>query len=475
MPVAGLTGRVRALREAKLKLGYVKRGKRFPSDTDNIIGKADDGITKDIVDAYGGRPVPDAEPGVYSLGRAVRGLIPGEFDLVGPDGREVWLEILNRAWGKSRIRCSGDGGGGGVDESGISLVGEAWVRDETFRRRFERAGLLKGDRPGAGWVAECRGPDCPLWHTKATDDDKLPACHREMRFRFVLLHPAAYDRTRSLDAQSDDYLRQLAWVEVATGSWNGAIDVQSGLTVIRAMAGKTSMIPFTLRRVRRSVSTPEGRVFKDTLMVTFDADEVLIMAGGGGARALLRPGLRRQLAEIAEAEGRAGLLEPRFEDVADIQPQPDRQALPAPAIVHPPRPADREDALEGAQAQAGEPNGHPESAAGPAAGPDGDAPPRLLGREELNRLKEVSGGKPGDRSTLHRYRDLLEQSYQALGVPLTEQGELDRTCREWRPYPGTPAGAWPQGSWCTTRHRAWIEERLAQEGQQTDLLDEDDG
>lgn len=460
MPIAGLTGRVRALREAKLKLGYVPLGKKAPEDKDVIIGKAEDGITPEIVATYHGEHIPDAPPGTFSLGPYVRGLVPGEFDAIGADGREVWLELLNRQWGKSRIRCSGTGGGAGLDEGGRPLEGEAWCRDDALAARLRRDGLLLGPRPGGGWVARCQGPDCPLWHTHyVKGQDTLPGCHREMRFRFILLAPTEYDRTRSLDEQDDDYLRQLCWVELATGSWNGSIDVQSGLTIMQAMVGRTRRIPFTLRRVARSVSTPEGRVVKHTLMVTFDQDEITIMAASD--RALLRPALRRQLAEIEAAESAAGLLPAAFADVEDIQPQQDRRALPAHRPLSDPPPLDREDALAQAASE-------PEPAPTPAV-----PPARLLDRDEIAALKVACGGTPGDRTRQGRFRELLEAAYLELGVPAQESGDIDLTCQSWRPYVPKPgrATADTPSAWATTRHREWIEARLAGEapGEQPDL------
>ncbi len=334
MPVNGVTGSVRTLRTAKFKMGYRKRGKTAPSDTDVIVGKVADGVTAEMVAAYGAKPIPDAdEQGVYSFGREVRGMLPFEWDATH-EGHEVTLEILNRAWGKSRIRCSGTGGDS-------DHLGEAFVRDEAYRKVLDQAGLVYGERRG-GWVAECRGRDCPLWHER---EGALPACHRETRLHFILLHPQR-------DPEHPDYMQQLGWVEVATGSWNGTVDIQSGFAAIRALGGRSALIPFRLRRVMRSVSAPNGRVNKATLIVDHYADEVLIYASGPPGRAILRPSLRRQLAELVQIEAGTLALPPvTFSSVEDIQPQ--RQALPTPKPAAPPTgppwtaPADRDEALDG--------------------------------------------------------------------------------------------------------------------------------
>ena len=440
MPISGLTGTVRALRTAKLKLGYVKRGEKFPRDTDVFVGKTSDGVTPEMIAAYGATPIPDAkEQGVYAFGAELRGMLAFEYDLIGPDGREVVLELLNRSWAASRIRCSGTGGSD--EERGV-----AWVRSPQYRERLQRAGLLLGERKG-GWDAACKGRDCPLWYEKADDHDKLPGCHREMRLRFILLHP-------SRDRDDPGYMRQLGWIEVATGSWNGAVDVQSGLRIIRGLTGgRTAFIPFRLRRVMRSVSAPNGRVNKATLLVDHDADEVLTYASGPPARALLRPEIRRQLAELAQIEaGMAALPPATYAAVADIQPQPDRRALTAPSAPLTDAPAhDRDDALAGAA----------------QSEPETPAAVRLLERDELDGLKLACGGTPGQRETLGRYREMLEAAYLELGVPATDDGQLDETCQHWRPYeakqPAQPGDLPPPtaSAWATTRHREWIEAQVA--------------
>jgi len=221
MPINGLTGSVRTLRTAKLKLGYVEKGKNFPSDKDVIIGKVADGVTEEMIKAYGATPLSNAkDPGVYNFGRELRGMLAFEYDAMH-EGREVALELLNRSWSSSRIRCSGTGGD--IDNAGV-----AFVRSEQYAAALRQQGLLHGERKG-GWEANCLGRDCPLWYEQA-EQSKLAGCHREMRLHFILLHPER-------DQEHPDYMRQLGWIEVATGSWNGAIDVQSGFAVIRALTG----------------------------------------------------------------------------------------------------------------------------------------------------------------------------------------------------------------------------------------------
>lgn len=462
MAIKGLSDQLRALREAKFKLGYVKRGKSFPSDTDVFVGKRADGITDRMIEAYGATPISDAqEAGVFSFGRELRGILKFEFDTRDKDGGEVVYESLNRAWGQSRIRCSGDGGDGGDN------AGDAWVRDQRFAERLERAGLLRGKRhDGSGWGSVCKGKDCPLWHSAATDTDKVPSCHRETRFRFVLLSPVHMDPRLTLDQQDEEYIRQLGWVEIATSSWNGTVDIQSGMRTIQAEArGRTAFLPFTLKRQMRSISAPTGRVQKATLMVVYDTDEVQIFASGNNAaRAQLRPAMRRQLAELEQAEAAALALAPAsYGDVADIQPQPDRTAAQRPALPEPAkRPSwattDRGQAIAETQR---EPSGASASDEEPPPAVTQAAPVRKLGQDGRDELKRLCGGVEdanGGFSNLDGFRARVSASYEALGVPRNpDAGDL-----EFIPIAEIPEVRRGSFGYLTTAHADWIRAQPAE-------------
>jgi hypothetical protein len=447
VPIHGLTGRVRTPRWARIRLGYKLKGSKgnYPSDSDVFVLKreGDSEITDAILKAYGAQRIPDpkAAEEVYSLGRQIRLMLPWEFDTVH-EGREVSLELSNRSWAASKLRCSGDGGGADPE-----LVGEAVCRDQQYLAVFQRANLVIGEASRGGHTVTCKGQDCPLWHTHYNrDTNRLPGCHREMRLQALLLHPAT-------DPDSPDYMRQLGWIEVASGSWHGAIDVQSGLAMLRATVGRTHHVPFTLRRLSRSISTPEGRVVKATLIVSYDMAEALRFGLGPPARAMIPAALRRELLELASAEA-------QFESVADIQPRPDRLALPAaetrPApererVAETPVIADRDDAVQRAMEE--------------ESGSGADEEVRMLVPDERDALKVLCGGTPGEPETLERYRELVEDSYRACGIP------TNRECTAWAPYPERRPGAEVQSGWLTTRHRAWIEERLAEQKPEPDRDD----
>jgi len=200
----------------------------------------------------------------------------------------------------------------------------------------------------------------------------------------------------------------------------------------------------------RSVSAPNGRVNKATLLVDHYADEVLIYASGPPGRALLPPALRKQLAEIAAAEMSWAALPPvAYESVEDIQPQPDRRALPAPRAVSP-APADRDQAIDQQNAA---------TSTGAASGANGDQPAaesiRKLNQPARDELKRLCGGAEdanGRFTNLERFRELVRASYQALGVPRDPfQGDFDLIDIATVPEP-------QRGSldFLTTAHAAWI-------------------
>jgi len=442
MTINGLSEEVRTPRWAIIRLGYKKRGERgdFPRDSDVFCIKREAGCDPDIFEAilaaYGGQRIKDAAEEVYGLGKGLRFMLPWEFDAVA-NGREVSWELLNRAWGKSRIRCSGTGGG---EEDG--KVGEAWVRDPAYADVLRRRHLLGEERKG-GWTATCLGPDCPLWHSQRTKENTLPGCHREGRFSAELLHPET-------NPEAPNYIRQLGWVQVSTGSFNGAVDVQSGLRMLRARAGRSHNVPFTLARIARPISTPEGRVVKATLAVKYDLAEALTFTydPSGTARAILPPAKRRELLALATQEV-------QFAHVSDIQPQPvDRPAVAAVQRALPPSTpqapfTDRDDAVDAARLDEAEAEADRSDDA-TWSEPEEEVV-RKLSQDDVDELKVACGGVPGKPDTLGRYRELVEASYHALGTKATG---------EWAPYVPLPNAPIGQATYLTTRHRAWIEQQL---------------
>jgi hypothetical protein len=449
MPVEGLSGRVRTPRSMKAKLGYTKLGQRslYPSDSDAFIAKREDGWSDDALKAYGAKEISDAatrdadnkpvaKP--FAVGKTLRLMLPWEFDALHED-REIAVELLNRAWGRSKgLKCSGTGG---QDQPGI-----AYVRDPAWIPLIEKATDKKAiDKGGRGHQVVCLGPDCPFWKTNA-DRNREASCHTELRIQAILLHPAT-------DVEDPSYMKQLGWVEIASGSFNGAIDVQSGFLMIRGLVGRTAYIPFALRRVARTMF-PEGkRVLKSTLMVDYDTDEVLRFGFGPPARAMLRPAVRRELLELATQEA-------QFQSFSDIIPRPalrDGTAGALPAHEEPAPETDpslgenRDDAIAraAAESEAEDATFREESEEPPPgnAEPAARDPEDVLSDQEIDEVKVMCGGTPGDYASLEFGRELLREAHAHFGT--------------W-PTPSTPATAPPPWTRLQVRHRDFIRKRLAE-------------
>lgn len=421
MPINGVTGRVRVLRTKKARTGYVTSNatSSFPKDTDVFVAKKADGWSTEDLEAYHARAIdgakfdkPDEQP--FDVGKGLRGMLAFEIDAMDPDDKELSLELLNRSWSHSKLKCSGTGG---EDEPG-----EAVCKDEAYMKVITKATKTTAVEVGEGrWQVKCMGPKCAFWH-KNKSSNSLANCHAELRLRFILLHP-------TVNPEDKNYLKQMGWVEVASGSWNAMTDIQSGFAAIRALTttpsqpfGRTQLIPFTLRRVPRTMM-PEGkRIVKATLLVDFDTDEVLRFGYGPPARALLRPAVRKELLEMATAEA-------QYDSFKDIVPRPQLEA-PRPGeaggadyplagpptgtggskaasgdstVAVPASPAsvtaDRDDVVQNAVAAAGPQLTDEELNA-------------FLDKEQRNELKVLTGGTPGDPESLTELRRLMKLAYQ---------------------------------------------------------------
>jgi len=459
VPIKGVSGKVRTPRTGKIRLGYTVPGqnRELPKDTDTFVAKKSDGITDAILQAYDAKAITGAagkgDEAPYSLGKELRMILPWEYNATAGD-REISLELLNRNWAHSKgLLCSGNGG---EDELGEVLPGDAIVRNEAAAKLIGAATKKPAQLVGEGrWAVECRGPQCPLWHDKY-DKTRNPmgGCHRQMRLQAILLHP-----TR--DPESPDYLRQMGWIEVASGSFNGMVDVNSGFAMIHSLIGRTAWIPFALRRVARVMTTEGKRVVKHTLMVDYDADEVVRSGLLGPARIMVRPAVLREYLQLAQAE--AG-----FDSVRDILPRPETLALPegrpekkAPtngAEWTPPEATtagDRDQEVENAT------NGHD------GGDSDNHSAAEQISEEELNRflttaerddLKVLCGATPGDRETMEPFREKLRLAFRALD--------------NWEPSDGRTTPAFDE---IQVRHALYIREKVEEEqAAEVELRDPDE-
>lgn len=464
MGIRGLEDEVRTPIWATIGLGFKMQGKNgdYPQDCDAFVvhhqdtkgpkrvsGESENAIVDQIVAAYSGRKISEAAGSYWAIGKALRGCLSWPADHRDRHGREVVFETMNRSWSKSALRCVGDGGNGGAD------VGEAVCLDDAYLAAFKRAGLVLGAAPGKGHRITCKGPECPMWISqRVAGSNTLPGCHREMRFHFQLLHPTT-------DVNDPNYNRELGWVRVVSSSFNGIVDIQSGLRLLKLKGGRDYAIPFTLRRLAKTISTPEGRALKHCLIVTFDQAEVE-EAGLQDPRWAMLPPARQRYLLAQEAPMKAAFLQdqeakqvralpqleaaaapPTYDQVAEIQPQV------ADSISN-----DRDDAIEEALSRASEePDGEtieqaPESSA-----------IRRLERSEIDALKQKCGGVPGQRETLAKAHALRLAAYREIGL-LNTGGEFT----PWNLLdPESQARAERQFEFLTTAHRAWIEDRLREE------------
>lgn len=396
MPINGISGEFRPPRYAKLRLGYKKKGERgeYPKDTDVFVGRIEDGVTKQMIDAYNGEKITEAEGETWNLGKSLRMLSYFEWDAMHPrKNTELVVNLLNRAWSHSKLKCSGTGG----DEPG-----EAFVRDEAFVGPIQKATKEKPVRTAGGWKVICLGPGCPMWHAN-NKADKLATCHRELRFLAQLLHPTT-------DPADPQYLKNFGSVEIVSGSFNGMVDVQSGLQLLRSVAGRSANIPFTLQRKPRTMLVEGKRVVKATLLVGFDNDEAIRFGYSDPKLSLVRPEIRKQLLAQKRELLELARLEVNFDAVRDIQPRLEEHREPAPAsdesmhqssIDAPPDVVGDRDQVVG------------EAAA--AALPSEAELSRRLNQGERDELKVLCGGIPGDRDSQAHFRELVLQAYERIG------------------------------------------------------------
>jgi hypothetical protein len=397
------------LRTKKVRTGYVKSGSNsaYPADTDVFVAKKVDGWSQEELTAYKAQPIEgakfegvDAQP--YAIGKSLRGMLPFEADALSPtDGRELVLELLNRSWAQTKLRCSGTGG---EDEPGTAVC-----RDEAYKKAIVTATHKQATSIEGGWAVVCLGPKCPMWHTNKSAENKLPGCHGELRLRFLLLHPTT-------NPEDPSYLKQMGWVELASGSSNAMWDIQSGFAAIKSLVGRTAMIPFTLRRVPRTLM-PEGkRVVKATLMVDYDNDEVIRFGYSDPKLSLVRPEVRKQLMAQKRELLELAKMEADFDSFKDIVPRLEAHEsaeTTAPSAID----SAPDENLVGDRDQV---VAEAVDAAEPAQLSEEELN-RLLAQGERNELKTLCGGQPGDRESLAKFFELVAAAHREFGTGQTPQ------------------------------------------------------
>jgi hypothetical protein len=419
MPINGVSGNFRPPRLAKIRLGYKPAGKTYPKDADVFVGKTEDGITKEMLEAYAQGTIDGAEGQVWNLGKSLRMLSYFEWDARSPqNGSELVVGLLNRAWAHSTLHCSGTGG---------DTPGEAFARDEAYMSAITKATKTKAIARDGGWDVVCMGPKCPMWNTNS-QTNKLATCHRELRFLAQLLHPTT-------DPEDPSYLRNFGSVEIVSGSFNGMLDIQSGLQLLTSVAGRSFNIPFNVQRVPRTMLVDGKRLVKATMIVSFDNDEAIRFGYSDPKLSIVRPAVRKQLMAQRREQLELARMAVDYDSARDVLPQLERRALPEGNGIHEPEDApvtvtsDRDQVVAEA-VDAAEPQPLSE-----------DQLNALLSQQERNQLKELCAGEPGNTETLGKFFELVAAAYRELGG-----GQSSRDL-----------------SSLTVRHARWIKEQVAAE------------
>jgi len=397
-----MSGRVRIPRTVKIRLGYKKRGETWPKDTDVFVGRVEDGVTKEILEAYNKGKIDEAEGETWNLGKSLRMLSYFEWDDHSPqDDRELVVELMNRAWAHSKLRCFGDGG----DEPGTaSAADEEWAK--AIQKVTHKAPVATDD---GRFRVVCLGPKCPMWSSNLAAN-KAATCHRELRLRARLLHPET-------NPEAPNYLKQLGWVEIASGSWNGMIDIQSGLQIMRSVAGRSAGIPFTLKRSPRTVLSDGKRLNKATLIVDYDHDEVIRFGYSDPKLVMVRPESRKQIEAMKREAVELARLDAQYDSFKDIVPRAVPQLPAAAPITEPSGKESRESKGEAGITVTEDRDDVVAKAV------DEGASPQLteaelnayLDKGQRDELKILSGGTPGQPATLTKLRELGKQACEALG------------------------------------------------------------
>jgi hypothetical protein len=274
------------------------------------------------------------------------------------------------------------------------------------------------------------GPKCAMWHTN-NKANNLATCHRELRFLAQLLHPTT-------NPEDPNYMKNFGSVEIVSGSYNGMLDVQSGLQLLREVAGRSFNVPFNLQRVPRTMLVEGKRLVKATLVVSFDNDEAIRFGYSDPKLSIVRPAVRKQLMAQRREQLELARMEVDYDSVKDVLPQleahePSRINSPeadtssdSEAIT-----ADRDEVIE-------------EALAGTEPTLSKEELNRRLSADERNELKVKSGGQPGQPETLTKLRKLVAAAFEYFKEPAGDLSAL------------------------RVRHAIWIKDALAQEGWDSD-------
>lgn len=417
MPIQELSDARRIGRDFKVRLGVRWRrvaGRRedvgrtddmrdtYPRETDYFVI---DEAPEDVRQAYGEAP------------KSLRVMLYAEWDSRDP---EVF-SLFNRAYGATKgLRCKGTG-------RSAESPGSATTDSREWALRIEQA-TQEAPEPIPSvtgttmYKVRCLGRDCPKYlhmteqpdpqdpsKTKqllAVGHDRDASCKAVGILSCFLLDPGTNPEDRA------HYCKPLGRMELATGSINSIIDLQSDFDlVLRAFTGgRTAGIPVTLIRRPTTTYRPVKQVHH-TCAVRFDAAEVQRWAAIPLHEVFLGDAQRAALKRLAATplgltvDSVRGLLPDRLlPEAGDGQ----GGATEGVVIDQAPEGAAAVSEVPGAQAQASEP------------GP-------FVVQSQLDELKTLAGG-PEDRARPYApvtnpwRKAALERLYGVVKAMCAEEG-----------------------------------------------------
>lgn len=424
MPIEQLSDQRRLSRDFKVRLGQ-----RIDKRTKQVAGASD---ARDPGDSYPRETdyfvlseAPEEVKRLYSgTPRALRIMLGFEWNAQSPSGDDLVFSLYNWAYGSSRgLKCRGTG-------RSAEFYGTARTNDEKWAARIEAATGFAAERfEGLNgdpfWTVRCFGRDCPKFLHKvrapspdnpaqqidvlAPGHDRDASCNDVGILRCFLLDPTT-------DPESPDYCRSLGVMELATGSINSIIDLQSGFDLIKPFTGgRTAGIPMTLIRKPTTTFRPVRQVHY-TCALHFDHREVQRWSAVPLQEVFLSETQRALLKQL-----QAQPLGMTVDSVRDLLPARLVPAVDGGATTPSAGAAD----ATGADIP---PDPVPGVSDGPEPPPTdpGDSP--LLVAAQLDELKALAGGpedpeKPYDKfnnpwkpSTLQRLRAAIVAMREAMGI-----------------------------------------------------------
>jgi Recombination directionality factor-like len=315
MPLNSMEGRLRPPVELIIRTGVKKRNasnREYPSEVDFFVfpwGQPTEQQRKEHGDKAEQRIDPRTLAEVRELygdkPKRLRMMLYAEWDQADATGREIALPMNNEAWGAGGLKCTGTG----EDQH---HPGIAQTRDPEWAQRIANRTHVQPQPIARAWRRiACWGSDCPKMvalaegpregdKKMALGHDEDAACKPIMRLRAWLLHPAT-ETTLPNGERNPNYMRPLCFVQLTSSSWNAMLNLRGRFQVLRALATRSSFVPFDL--VRPATETKHGGRTQThwPLDITFNVEEVQSIGILHPSRILLPPELREQAARLAEA------------------------------------------------------------------------------------------------------------------------------------------------------------------------------